>query len=158
LLIYASAQVAWDYASTNPNGITIAQDTYTQIEAQREVITWQSILLNNLYASFIPIVCLPIAGLFLFASVLSNTGEVIGYLAFSTGYSPFNYLLAISFPVGIIEISAYALISAEVLYLFFLFITKRKPAERLLRHSWKTLIIYLVLLFIGAVVEAFLIG
>ncbi|MFA5365363.1 MAG: hypothetical protein WC325_09320, partial [Candidatus Bathyarchaeia archaeon] len=110
LLIYASAQVAWDYASTSSNGVTIAQDAYTQIEAQREVITWQSIFLNNLYVSFLPIVCLPIVGLLLFCGVLTNTGEVIGYLAFATGYTPFNYLLAISFPVGVIEISAYALI------------------------------------------------
>lgn len=93
-----------------------------------------------------------------FFVVIWNTGQTIGRLAYTTGYTPLAYLWGITVPVGLIEMSAYTVLAAESLYLTYLWFKGKNVKERLLRDSWKSVILYIALLLIAAYVEAALIA
>lgn len=83
-----------------------------------------------------------------------NTGQTIGKLAFSTGYSPLAYLEGISVPVGLIEMSAYTILAAESLYLTYLWFKGKDVTERLRHDTWKSIILYVIVLLVAAYLEA----
>ena len=149
LMTYAFAEQA--YLTTTPK---IANQTHQQINTIRQSITPQSIFLNNLVASIPAII--PIAGLIIFGRVWFNTGQTIGQLSYSYRESPLIYVIGVYVPVGIIESMAYSVIIAENLFLTFA-LAKGTFMERLKNQTWKSLILYIVLLAIAATAEAALI-
>jgi uncharacterized membrane protein SpoIIM required for sporulation len=149
VMTIASAEQA--YLTTTP---TVASQTQQHVNAVRHNITPQSIFLNNFFVS-IPVI-IPVAGLILFGRVWINTGQALGQLAYSYGVSPLLYVINVYVPVGIIESLAYSVIIAESLFLTFA-LAKGTLKERLKNQTWKSLILYVVLLAIAATVEAELI-
>lgn len=131
-----------------------ANQTLRQIEAERETVTWQKIFLNNLFIS-LPLV-IPAIGLIPFLFAWVNTGATIGMLAKATGIQPATYVLTVA-TLAFPEILAYTLLTAENIYLSALTLTGAGAKARL-GHSWKTIIFYMLLLFIGAVSEALMLG
>ena len=146
---YAFADQA--YLTTTPK---VANQTQQHVNTIRRSITPQTIFLNNFLVSIPAIV--PIAGLILFGRVWINTGQAIGQLSYSYGELPLVYVIGVYLPVGIIESLAYSVIIAENLFLTFA-LAKGTVIERLKNQTWKSLIIYVALLAIAAVVEAELI-
>jgi len=59
--------------------------------------------------------------------------------------------------VGLIEYSAYIIALGESMFLVYSAI-QGEFKERLIQHSWKSIVIVVSLLFIGGVIEAFLLG
>ena len=70
--------------------------------------------------------------------------------------SPFLYVVGVYVPVGTIENLAYSVIIAESLFLTNA-LANGTVKERLKNQTWKSLLLYLVLLAIAATVEAVLI-
>jgi len=149
VMTYAFADQA--YLTTTPR---VANQTQQHVNTIRQSITPQSIFLNNFLVSIPAIV--PVGGLVLFGRVWINTGQVIGQLARSYGESPLTYVIGVYLPVGIIESLAYSVILSENLFLTFA-LAKGTVIERLKNQSWKSLILYVALLAVAAVVEAELI-
>jgi uncharacterized membrane protein SpoIIM required for sporulation len=149
VMTYAFADQA--YLTTTPK---VANQTQQHINAVRRNITPQGIFLNNFLVSIPAIV--PIAGLILFGRVWINTGQAIGQLAYSYGMSPLSYVIGVYVPVGTIESLAYSVIIAEGLFLTFA-LAKGTFIERLKNQTWKSLILYVALLAVAAIVEAELI-
>jgi len=132
-----------------------ANQTLRQIQAQRETATAGKIFLNNLLVS-LPLI-VPAVGLFPFIIAWINTGQTIGLLSLATGMPPAQYVLSIvtlAFP----EILAYTVIMSENLLLTYKILTKTGATERLKTQTLKSIIIYVVLLILGAVTEAFMIA
>jgi uncharacterized membrane protein SpoIIM required for sporulation len=75
-------------------------------------------------------------------------------LAFASGYSPPAYLEGISVPVGLLEMSAYTILAAESLYLTYLWFKGKDVTERLCRDTWKSIILYVIVLLVAAYLEA----
>ena len=149
VMTYALADQA--YSTTTPK---VANQTQQHVNAIRRTITPQTIFLNNFLVSIPAII--PVAGLILFGRVWINTGQAIGQLAYSYGVSPFLYVSGVYVPVGIIESMAYSVIIAESLFLTYA-LAKGTVIERLKNQTWKSLILYVALLAIAAIVEAELI-
>ena len=126
----------------------------TQINNIRQTVTPLSIFVNNFLVSILAIV--PIGGLIFFGRVWINTGQTIGQLAYSYHVSPLIYVIGVYIPVGTIENMAYSVIIAESLFLTYA-LAKGTFFERLKYQTWKSLILYIVLLAIAATVEATLI-
>ncbi len=149
-VLYVSANQAYWTASPE-----IANQTRKQIEAERQTVTAQSIFINNLLVSIA--LAIPAIGLFPFLIVWHNTGQIIGLLSLAYGIPPSNYILnltVLAFP----ELAAYTILASENIYVTSLAIVKGGAKERLLTQSWKSLLIYLTLLIIGAVTEMAMIG
>jgi hypothetical protein len=147
--VWAIAQSA--YLTTTPS---VANQTQQQIETARQTVSPLSIFINNFLVSILCIV--PVGGIIFFGKVWINTGQTIGQLAYAYPISPFYYIIGIYVPVGIIENMAYSVILAESLFLTYA-LAKGTLTERLKHDTWKSLILYLALLAIAAIVEAVLI-
>ena len=132
-----------------------ANQTLTAIEQERQVITVSSIFFNNFELTLVTFI--PFIGLFWEFFVTFNTGYFIGQLAKATGMNNVLYVsLLVTHPVGVIEFTAYVFVLAESLVLInSLF--KHEFRERLTKQSWKTFLLATALLFIGAVIECYLI-
>lgn len=132
-----------------------ANQTLTAIEQKRQVVTVSSIFFNNFGLTLVTFV--PFIGLFWEFFVTFNTGYCIGQLAKASGTNNVLYVsLLVSHPVGVLEFTAYVFALAESLVLVnSLF--KHEFRERLTKQSWKTFLLATTLLFIGAVVECYLI-
>ncbi len=146
---YALADQA--YLTTTPKA---ANQTQQHINTLRQTITPQSIFLNNFLVSFFAI--LPVAGIILFGRIWINTAQTIGQLAYSYGISPLRYVIGVYVPVGTIESLAYSVIITEGLFLTYA-LKEENFVERLRTQTWKSLILYVVLLAIAATIEAALI-
>lgn len=111
------------------------------------------IFANNFTASWFLIV--PYLGLIPFIIALCNTAWLVGVLAVAQQTAP-QTLIAKLLTFGLAEILAYTVMLAENLYLSWILVKKpREDAKtRLTSHSWKSFLLYLVLLFLGAVLEA----
>jgi uncharacterized membrane protein SpoIIM required for sporulation len=132
-----------------------ANQTLQQIQTERETITPQKVFINNLLIS-LPMI-IPAVGLIPFLIAWANTGTIIGLLAKATGIPPTTYiqnLTILAFP----EILAYAVLLSENIYLSTLILTKAGAKARLTTQSWKTILFYIILLFIGAVSEVAMIA
>ena len=152
--MYFSSVLAY-HSSFSPAGAAAANQTSQNVQQIRQTVTWLSIFIHNFEASVWMIIPIGFAGFFV---VIWNTGQTIGRLAYTTGYTPLAYLWGITVPVGLIEMSAYTVLAAESLYLTYLWFKGKNVKERLLRDSWKSVILYIALLLIAAYVEAALIA
>ncbi|MGD0329887.1 MAG: stage II sporulation protein M [Nitrososphaeria archaeon] len=152
-VMYFSSVQAYNNSFSSA-GATVAKQTYQLVLHVRHIATWVSIFLNNFEVSIVLII--PIIGFLYFFTIMWNTGQIIGMLAAVTGYSPFAYLMGISFPVGILETSAYTVLAAEILYVTSLWFNEKDVKGRLLHDTWKSFILYLALLFVAAYLEALL--
>jgi len=151
--MYLSSVLAYN-SSFSPAGVAAANQTSQNVQQIRQTATWINIFTHNFITSIWVIIPVGFMGFFV---VIWNTGQTIGRLAYSTGYSPLAYLVGISVPVGLIEISAYTILAAESLYLTYLMFTGKNVKERLLHDSWKSVILYVAVLLIAAYIEAALI-
>jgi uncharacterized membrane protein SpoIIM required for sporulation len=132
-----------------------ANQTLQQIQTERETATAQTIFFNNLLIS-LPMI-IPAVGLISFLFAWANTGIVIGLLAKATGILPTVYvqnLTILAFP----EILSYSILMAENIYLSALILTRAGAKVRLTSQSWKSLLLYLAFLLLGAITEATMIG
>ena len=157
-MIYATMYFSSVQAYNNsfsPAGGAEANQTSQNIQQVRQTATGLNIFTHNFETSIWVIIPL---GFIAFFAVIWNTGQTIGRLAFTTGYNPLAYLEAISFPVGLIEMSAYTILAAESLYLTYLWFTGKKVKERLLHDTWKSIILYVAVLLVVAYLEAALIA
>lgn len=118
-------------------------------------MTVTRIFLNNLMASA-PLL-IPFIGIFLFLATWINTAHIIGLLSLAYGINPISYILALA-ALASPEFLAYSLLLAENIYLVLLAASRKGASTRLLTQSWKTVILYILLLFIGAVTEMMLIA
>lgn len=93
--------------------------------------------------------------------VTYNTGFFLGTFAQMFGGDPVVRLLLALFalfvlglPVVLFEVGAYVLLFGESLYISYLALTRSGVRQRLRKHSWKTLLIYILMLFMGALIES----
>jgi len=137
-----------------------AQQIATEIENLRATTTWLDIFINNFRLTLLTFI--PAFGIFFAVFVQFGTGYAFGAVA-QTLYETYHVnnlqitLLTLLTPVGILEYSAYILALAESITLAYS-IYKKQLKKRLVTHTWKTLTAVTLLLLIGAVVEAALIG
>lgn len=153
-IMYFSSVLAYNN-SFSPVGVAQANQTSQNIQQIRQTATGLNIFAHNFVASIWEVIPIGFIGLFV---VMWNTGQTIGKLAFTAGYSPLAYLESISVPVGLIEISAYTILAGESLYLTYLSFTGKDVKQRLLHDSWKSIILYVALLLVAAYWEAALIN
>jgi uncharacterized membrane protein SpoIIM required for sporulation len=127
--------------------------TVTTMQSQGTL--FQYIFGNNLIicmVMFIPIIG-PVLGLY----IMYNTGNVIGAIAVSGGYSPLLALVALFItPVAWIEFAAYSTAMAESVWLFRRLFQGHGLRE--LRNMTVFVTICTVLLVLGAIVETALIS
>lgn len=140
------------YGSASLSDATAVQQATTQ---EQQALTTETIFLHNFEAS-IPL-AIPFFGLFPFMLAWFNTGQVIGYLSLAYGVSPSAYVLNIA-TLGVLELVAYAVLIAENIYIVILAVTRMGAKERIKTQSWKSVILYVVLLFVAAIVEMMIIG
>jgi len=140
------------YLTTTPKAAGQAQK---QVNSIRQNATPESIFLNNFLVSIPAII--PIGGPIIFGRVWFNTGQTIGQLAYSYNIPPTVYVIGVYVPVGTIESMAYSVIIAESLFLTYA-LSKGTILERFRNQTWKSLILYVALLAIAAIVEAGLIN
>jgi uncharacterized membrane protein SpoIIM required for sporulation len=122
-----------------------------------------SIFIHNLLVSLLTFA--PFAGLGWMLFVTYNTGLFLGAFAQILGGDPVIRLLTllavfvfVSLPFALFEFGAYILLFSESLYLSYLALTRSGAKQRLRKHSWKTLLIYVLMLFIGALIESAMIS
>jgi len=133
-----------------------AQQIASEIENLIATTTWTDIFLNNFLLTLVTFT--PAFGIFFAVYVQFNTGYAFGALAQNYHVNNLQItLLTLVTPVGILEYSAYILALAESIILVYS-IYKKELKKRLVTHTWKTLTAVALLLLIGAVVEAALIG
>jgi uncharacterized membrane protein SpoIIM required for sporulation len=133
-------------------------ETITWIGQMRQTATWFNIFSNNIMIAYLG--AIPIVGILFYLFVSYNTGTVYGnigqYYNLSLGQT---YSLDFTNPIGILEEVAMTLLVAESVLIVYLLIKDRtEVVERITAHSWKSFIICTVLLFIGAVIEVWLIN
>jgi len=144
----------WFVADQAHRTVTLEEARQVQIalKARMSERTASSIFVNNLAASWFLVA--PYVGLILFGVTLCNTAWHIGVLAVAQQTAP-QTLVAKALVFGFAETLAYTVMLAENLYLSWIIV--KKPREdataRLTSHSWKSFLLYLVLLFLGAVLE-----
>lgn len=137
-----------------------AQQIKQEIENLTETTTWTDIFLHNFILTLVTFI--PGFGILFAVFVQFSTGYAFGAVA-QTLYETYHVnnlqitLLALATPVGILEYSAYILALAESITLAYS-TYKKELKKRLVTHTWKTLTAVALLLLIGAVVEAALIG
>jgi len=141
-------------------GFNTSPETADQIAAEvedlRATTTWMDIFLNNFMLTVVTFT--PIFGILFAVYVQFNTGYTLGALA--QAYNVNNVqatLILLATPVGILEYSAYILALAESIIIAYS-VYKKELKKRLVNHTWKTIAIVVLLLLIGAVFEAFIIG
>lgn len=123
-----------------------------------------AIFVHNLGLSLLTFV--PFVGWGWMLFVTYNTGFFLGTFAQTLGGDPITRLiltLLIVFilpglPIALFEFGAYILLFGESLYVSYLALTKSGATQRLRKHSWKTLLIYVAMLFTGALIESVIMG
>ncbi|MFQ5758054.1 MAG: stage II sporulation protein M [Candidatus Bathyarchaeia archaeon] len=132
-----------------------------QLASQPFFIRASAIFVHNLLRVHSWLTLVPIIGWIWMLFVTYNTGFVLGTFAQMFGGDPVVRLLLALFalfvlglPVVLFEVGAYVLLFAESLYVSYLALTKSGVRQRLRRHSWKTLLIYVLMLLIGALIES----
>ena len=134
---------------------TQGANAYNTVGSERQTATWQGIFLNNVRASWYMFV--PAFGPAVFLIPWYNTATIIG---FECAYQNVNasIFILLTFALVPFEISAYIFAFAESLYLAYLAVKNLGAGERIKKQSWITMILYVLLLLIGAITEAFLIS
>jgi len=133
-----------------------AEQITQEIKKLTATTTWTDIFLNNFLLTLVTFT--PVFGIPFAIYVQFSTGYALGALAQTYHVNNVQItLLLLATPVGILEYSAYILALAESIIIVYS-IYKKELKKRLVTHTWKTLTTVMLLLLIGAVVEAFLIG
>jgi len=140
--------------------VAIMEEEIEQLTSQTVVMRALAIFIHNLGLSLLTFV--PFVGWGWMLLIIYNTGFFLGTLAQMLGGDPVIRLLLTLFvvfvfpglPVALLELGAYILLFSESLYLSYLALTKSGAKQRLRKHSWKTLLIYVLMLFIGALIES----
>ncbi len=134
--------------------IEVANQTLTEVETMASESTWFSIFINNVSMSLVTFI--PLLGAVWMIYVQYNTGWYLGAIAkaYNVDYIMATSIILTSI-VGLIEYSAYIIALGESMFLVYS-ATQGEFKERLIQHSWKSIIIVVSLLFIGGVIEAFL--
>ena len=128
-----------------------ANATLSEIEKLRAEVTPLTIFLNNSEIALVAII--PLIGILWMLFVQFNTGFALGSLAKALGWNQYLYASAIlTSPVGLFEYAVYILVMAESLVLVYSALQKNFK-ERLTKHTWKTILLTVGLLFIGAIIE-----
>jgi uncharacterized membrane protein SpoIIM required for sporulation len=143
---------------------TQATHAYQLIKSERQTATWLGIFLNNLRASWYLVV--PAFGLVLFFYIWYNTATILGFesahyfanASIGARALDTSIIVLLILGLGVLEISAYIFACAENLYVTYLAVNRLGAGERIKKQSWKTWIIYVVLLLVAAIVEAILIS
>jgi len=150
--------VSLTYGASRGNqvDIEVADQILTEVRTMASESTWFSLFINNVSMALLTFI--PLVGVVWMIYVQFNTGWYLGAMA-----KAFNvdYILATSAIltsiVGLLEYPAYIIALGESMFLIYS-ATQREFKERLIQHSWKSIIIVISLLFIGGVIEAFLLG
>jgi len=131
--------------------------TVQEIEQMRQTVTAFDIFTNNVFIALISAV--PIAGVLFYLFVSYNTGMVYGAIGKYYGLTELQTMsLAFTNYIGIVETLASCILVAESILIVYLLIKDREEAvERLKNHSWKSLLICVIMLLFGAFVEYWLI-
>ncbi|MFX0204178.1 MAG: stage II sporulation protein M [Candidatus Hodarchaeota archaeon] len=150
--------VSLTYGASRGNQVEpdVANQTLTEVETIAGESTWFSIFINNVsivLATFIPLI-----GAVWMIFVQFNTGWYLGAMAkaLDVDYMMFTSVILIT-PVGLIEYIAYIIALGESMLLVYS-ATQGEFKERLIQHSWKSIVIVVSLLLIAGVIEAFLLG
>jgi uncharacterized membrane protein SpoIIM required for sporulation len=134
----------------------IADQIANEVENEAGTTNWLDIFINNLGLTLITFV--PFFGFFFAIFIQFSTGYAFGALAQVYGVSNVDAVLVTLFtPVGLLEYTAYILALTESIILAYS-IYRREFKKRLVNQAWKTIILVALLLFMGAIVEAALIG
>jgi hypothetical protein len=134
----------------------IAAQIASDEENQAATTTWYYIFINNFGLTLFTF--MPFFGFAFEMFTQFDTGYSFGALA--QVYQVNNVqavLITLATPVGFFEYASYIFASAESLVVAYS-IYKREFMNRLVNHTWKTLIFVALFLLIGAIVEAALIG
>jgi len=138
--------------------ITVNEAQQIQMEFEAEFRKWTALdfffsnMLNTLI-SFVPVI-----GSVWMLYAQYNTGYIFGNLAKAYEVNFFLVTaLTLASPTGLLEYSAYTLALSESFIIVY-FTLKKNLGKRLLKQTWKTLLIVIVLLFVGGIVEAISIG
>ena len=148
--------VSLTYGASRGNQVKpeVANQTLTEVMTMASESTWVSIFINN--ASMALMTFIPLVGSVWMIYVQYNTGWYLGAMAKALNV---DYIMATSAIltsiVGLIEYPAYIIALGESMLLIYS-ATRREFKNRLIQHSWKSIIIVVSLLFIGGVIEAFL--
>ena len=128
------------------------------MQLEREYRNWTAIdfFSNNVRVTLISFI--PVIGSVWMSFVQYNTGYVFGILAkaYEVNFVLVTVLTIVS-PTGLLEYSAYILAVGESFIIVYATL-KKNFKKRLSKHTWKTLLTVIVLLFIGGIVEAVLVG
>ncbi len=150
--------VSLTYGASRGNQVEIevADQIETEIRTMASESTWFSIFLNNVSIALMTFI--PLMGAVWMIFVQYNTGWYLGAMA--KAYNV-DYIVAVSAIltniVGLIEYFASIIALGESLFLVYSAI-QREFKERLIQHSWKSIVIVVSLFFIGGVIEALLLG
>lgn len=146
--------------------VAILEKEIEQLTSQPVFMRALAIFINNFGLSLLTFVSFVGWGWMLF--ITYNTGFFLGTFAqtFFGGDPVIRLLLTLfvvfvfpGLPVALLEFGAYILLFGESLYVSYLMLTHGRAAkERLRRHSWKTLLIYAIMLFMGALIESAMMG
>lgn len=155
LVLLVGSFMLWTNYATLTATPTQAEQASQQITSERQAATWPGIFLHNLRASWYLIV--PAFGLVLFFFIWHNTATILG---FECAHYHVNASIVVLFTLGLgaFEISAYILAWAESLYITCLAVNNLGAGKRIKTQSWITWILYVLLLLIAAIIEAFLIS
>ena len=131
-----------------------------QLTSQPLFIRASAIFINNFFLSLFTFV--PFVGWAWMLFITYNTGFSLGVFAqtFFSGDPVIRLLLTffvlvfLGLPVVLFEVGAYILLFGESLYVSYLALTRSGARQRLRKHSWKTLLIYVLMLFVGALIES----
>jgi len=123
--------------------VAIMEEEIEQLTSQTVFMCSLAIFINNFGLSLLTFV--PFVGWGWMLLIIYNTGFFLGTFAQMLGGDPVIRLLLTLF---------YILLFSESLYLSYLALTKSGAKQRLRKHSWKTLLIYVLMLFIGALIES----
>ena len=150
--------VSLTYGASRGNQVEIevADQILTEVRTMASESTWFSIFINNLTLTLLTFI--PLIGAVWMIYVQYNTGWYLGAIAkaYNVDYIMATSIILTSI-VGLIEYPAYIIALGESMILVYS-TTQREFKERLIQHSWKSIIIVVSLLFIGGVIEAFLLG
>ncbi|MFQ6086804.1 MAG: stage II sporulation protein M [Candidatus Bathyarchaeia archaeon] len=150
--------VSLTYGASRGNQVEIevAKQTLKEVRTMASESTWLSIFINNVIMALMTFI--PLIGAVWMIYVQYNTGWYLGAMAkaFDVDYIMATSAILTSI-VGLLEYPAYIIALGESMILVYS-ATQGEFKERLVQNSWKSIVIVVSLLFIGGVMEAFLLG
>ena len=151
LLITFTVWIFGSYQAFLSSNETVSEAVSEWHNIASQTQTWQSIFFHNLKVTCLLIV--PLIGIFWWVFIATSNGFLIGALAAYYKISPIILTVKLwANPVGVFEMGAYILMFAENIYTCSLTL-KGKALKRIKNHYWKTIILYVVMLFIAANIE-----